>query len=812
MRAQRMPPMKNRWPLGTPVGTLLCAALLCANLAQARPAPMPLATLLQQQDYRAAAPQIKPLLAKRHPGEAERALIYTWLFARDDMPELDRRTRLGHAAVDLQAAGRLALEIRDFERARECFQAALEAASSAEDKAAALKGLGQLDYQLRNFDPALTHLQASIQALPTADGYAALNETLIRLGRTDDAIGAAEAAIKLNPYQELAHYQLGNGYTRKNYTQLAAAYGTAFTDAMALAKHASDAFEQARFDAARDLSFQALRLCPELGRAHAILARTLEAQRFLIDVHRTDYERRFAAAPMPQVPGIEAYVSNWSQLSPRIRKRVALSVAPWKAFIPVLVESGSRLFIKPMAMKLSDTPNMQALKDTRIEYDSRLWDDVRGAGGYSTVTGIEDVERTIFDRYNTVLHELTHQVHGVMTADQWREIQALYNAAKARDAQTANGFMSRYAGGSVWEYFAEGANAIGSPQRDRYDTREITLERLQAIDPELLALERTCLVLSDVSASRPIAFVNAGQDQLSNGQLDAALVDFARAREIAPDDELVLAASLNALAIRDDDAAVASLAARALALHPTSGNVRAAAAQALWHTGHPLAEVLARLNEGREGLGGDDAFKVDLELADGYRKLGRVDVALTRYASVLQHQADSPEGLWGRAATLALAERWDEAFAGYAQVLRLRTGLIPLRADYVRDLLLAGRTGEARAQLKEALLLDAQDPTLLALAAWIELVDGSNAKHALALADEALVKGPWNDLAAIVQAAARRALGQDAQAPVVPDVHARAQTPVYVYRADQSSWISVHEGAAVEDRIRARLMSLSSAH
>jgi len=63
-------------------------------------------------------------------------------------------------------------------------------------------------------------------------------------------------------------------------------------------------------------------------------------------------------------------------------------------------------------------------------------DDVRGCGGYHTVTGIEDVERTIFDRYNTVLHELTHQVHGVMPADDAREIQEHYRRAKERDDRT----------------------------------------------------------------------------------------------------------------------------------------------------------------------------------------------------------------------------------------------------------------------------------------------------------------------------------------------------------------------------------------
>ena len=129
---------------------------------------------------------------------------------------------------------------------------------------------------------------------------------------------------------------------------------------------------------------------------------------------------------MPDVPGIETFVVNWRSLSPRHQKRVALSIAPWKSYIPVLVESGSTYYIKPLYELLSETPGQELLRDQRINYDSRLWDDVRGCGGYNTVTGVEDVERSILDRYNTVLHELTHQVHGVLTAAQKREIQELY--------------------------------------------------------------------------------------------------------------------------------------------------------------------------------------------------------------------------------------------------------------------------------------------------------------------------------------------------------------------------------------------------
>src|SRR4029077_7936367 len=106
------------------------------------------------------------------------------------------------------------------------------------------------------------------------------------------------------------------------------------------------------FAESRDGCFAALQTCSEYGRAHAVLAKALEAQRFAVDVHRAGYEARFRAAAMPDVPGIEKFVANWNSLSPRHQKRVALSVAPWRAFIPVLVEGGATFYIKPVHLLL----------------------------------------------------------------------------------------------------------------------------------------------------------------------------------------------------------------------------------------------------------------------------------------------------------------------------------------------------------------------------------------------------------------------------------------------------------------------------
>lgn len=786
------------------------AVCLTLNAAKAATDTARLQTLLTEQHYASARADIDALLRARRPDAAERGLIYQWLFARDDGAAIDRRTHAALTddeaeAVDLLAAGRLALDRRDFDRAKACFERALEKATRPVDRAQALRGLGQRHYQLREFDASLKALEQGIAQARTADGLAALADTLIRLGRTEDAIAAAEGAVALNDHHEAAHYLLGNGYARENYTQLAGRLGEAFAPLMAEVRRASDAFEKGDFDTALAVSLAVLQRCPQLGRAHAIAAKALESQRFVIDVHRADYERRFAATPMPKVPGIERYVLNWKELSPRHQKRVALSVAPWKAFIPVLVEGGATHFIKPMWMRLSETPQAHALKDARIDYDSRLWDDVRGMGGHFTVTGIEDVERSIFDKYNTVLHELTHQVHGVLTADQARGIEALYQQAKARDAVTRNGFLSRYAGGSVWEYFAEGANAEASPRRDAYDGREIVRERLVEIDPALRTAVKRFFAQRDTRASLPIALVNAGNQKLEDGKLAEAQPLFARALRLAPTDERALTAQLNALAIAGDGTAVGELATRALAAHPRSGALRVGVADALWHGGRPLAtEVLPGLARDVEALKGEDRFRVDLALADHHRRLGDVTQALAAYDAVIAYQSDQPEALWGRAATLALAERWDEAFAQYEAVLRLRTGLVPLRRDYALDLLRAGRKEAARAQIKEALILDPADPDTLALRGWLALADG-DAAAARRDAGEALALGPWSDLAAIVQTAALQALGQAeaAQAAIAP-LKQRIATqapPQYVYRPEKSGWFSVHELPANERQV-----------
>lgn len=803
---------------------------------------------LLKQDFETLEPLVARIAAQPVPTPRERQILLAWAYARDDGAALDSMTRAPAAGIaDRLAAGRLAYDLLQYPRADSCFRAVLaetkppqivDANHSAFLRAAraeALAGLGRVLLRLRDYDGSLARLVESIQLEATADALESLSQTLIRLGRTDEAISACEWAVRLDPYHELAHYALGNGYARLNYSELLAAYPESFADTLgrralargdsllaagdsqlaraayqavraahpgwadASARLASLAFEEEQPELARGLAFEALVACPEYGRAHAILAKALEQQRFQIDVHRPAYEARFAALPMPRIPGLDTFVLNWKSLSTRHQKRVALSIAPWRAFLPVLVAGGASFYIKPLYMRLSETPYGETLRDQRINYDSRLWDDVRGAGGYHTVTGIEDVERTIFDRYNTVLHELSHQVHAVLTADQSREIESLYQRAKTRDDSTRNGYLSRYAGGSVYEYFAEGANALGSPKRDAYDPREVVRERLETIDPDLLALERRLMAQKDVSASLPVAYANAGDDRVERGAVDEAIGWYRKGLAKGPKNETVLVSLVRAETYANHGPAAVAEAEQALALRPASGPLAAAAAEALWHGGRGLDASITTLERSRTRVGTGDRHYVDLELSRLWWVKGDAPKALAAADSVLAWQSDQPEGLWQRAAALGLAKRWDDAFPAYDRAVRMRTGVADLRCDYARDLLRAGRPELARAQLAEAALLDAENPEAEGLRGWVELATG-RPDSAQAHCERALRWGPWCDLARLVAARAASAAHRD-QAATAALSSLRSQTgaaPIYVYRPKLATWEAAHEWPAVE--------------
>jgi tetratricopeptide (TPR) repeat protein len=782
---------------------------------------------------------LEPLIASFGPDpdpSGVREMVYRWRFARDDLVAVETLVEARAGAlepVDHLAAGELALALRDRERAEMHYREALAGAALPATRARAHHGLSQVAFKRRQWEASLDALTAALAESPLdPDVLTDLSRTLIRLGRTGEAIAAVELAVEVSPYHERAHYSLGNGYARKNYTELYADYADVFArggakQTMNLADKAyeigalirarmgyealltanphladlqcrlgSISFQEGDLDASRAHFRMSLELCPEYGRAHNGMAKTLEAVRIAHEVHRPDHENAFEAAPLPGIVQVSSFVVNWSGLDNRHKKRVALSLEPWKRFIPPLVAGGCTFYIKPLHELLSETPGQELLRDQRISYDSRLWDDVRGCGGYNTVTGIEDVERTVYGRYNTVLHELSHQVHGILPADRGRQINELYRETKRRDEETGDAFLSRYAGSSVWEYFAEGANALFTPRRDAYDTREITRERLEELDPALGALVREIMTEADVESTYAVALTNRGDNELSKGKPAEALASFRRSLERTPDEENALGSMIHALIVVDSTEVALEWAGRAAIAHPESGTLAVRMADALWFGGYGLDAALSMLRDAGDAVRPEDAAVLHRSIGRLSWIQGDAKGAREAYESALAEQADDPGALWGLAASHALAGEWVEAWKRYEEALERRTGVVELREAFAFDLLRAGETERARQQVNEARLLDPEAPEVLALAGWIALDDG-DPETALAHTARALELGSWSDLARVVRARAQIALGRSAEAgemlaPLVRRIE-RETPPEYVYLPRWGRYRRVHD-------------------
>jgi tetratricopeptide (TPR) repeat protein len=797
--------------------------------------------LIANGKFQEAAPLLQRIIDSHPRAPEARALVYRWWVLVDDLGRMKEEAERGHDAVDYRARGEEAALTLDLAQSQKAYTQALALSRTAADSAGALGGLGVVAYRRQDFEASLKRLtEALAKSDPDPDLLLHLSDTLIRLGRTAEAIAAARLAVAIAPYHEAAHYLLGNGYTEKNYTELLAARPDAFADpsgrpALAAADSllAAGRIEDARrayadlaalhprwadvrarlgslefsasdYPAARRWFSEAVLLCPEYGRAHNGMAKVLEAERLEIEVHRADYERAFAAAPMPDVPQIERFVSNWSSLSPRHQKQVALSVVPWKRFIPVLVASGATYYIKPLYQLLSETPGQELLRDQRINYDSRLWDDVRGCGGFHTVTGVEDVERTILNRYNTVLHELSHQVHAVLTPDRKRTIQELYRKAKERDEGGKDAFLSRYAGGSVFEYFAEGANALQSPRRDAYDTREIVRERLDQKDPALKSLVVELMQRADVDSSYAVGFANQGDDLIERGKAREAIAAYEEALARSPKDENAQGSLVFALEVADSMASALARAARESKENPLSATLCIRYAYTQWEGGKGLDAAIHTLETGRAGVREEERYLIDLELGRLYWVAGSPDASRKAFAAVLDYQSDNPEGLWGLASADALASKWDDAFPRFEEAVRNRTGVVELRADYARELLRAGRFDAAKGQIDAALLLDPEDPEALALQGWWLLEQG-NVEEGKAKAERAIELAPWCDLAVIVLARIEYKEGDGAAArataaPILERIETKA-TPTYVYREKWGRYDLVHMLPQVERQL-----------
>jgi Tfp pilus assembly protein PilF len=638
-----------------------------------------------------------------------------------------------------------------------------------------------LEMQRYHYDAAWNFADSLIkEAFLDAPLLSSAGQILIRLNRVNDAISAFEMALECHQLNETAHYMLGNGYTRSNYSQLEEKYPDRFVLAGALKDsflviqdfiarrdfnlareallkwtepnmHFAEPYvwlgaldwEQGNFNGAIEYYQRALALVPNYGRAHAGIAKSLEGLHMQASVYRTADDRAFLRTEKPTVPNIEKYILNWHELSPRHQKRVALSVAPLQQYIPVLLASGSHHYIKPLYMKLSDVPGLATLKDQRISYDSRLWDDVRGCGGYTTVTGIEDVERMIYHRYNTIIHEMTHQVHGLLTLDEKEAIENLYLKAKEAEAKGEKRFISRYQKASVWEYLAEGVNAAVSPKRNKYDSREITLERLQKMDPQLLDYVKKFFSPPNIEPYFAVGLSNALYDRMESADTLAMLQIIAEAKEKGYQSYEMEMASAFALLLLEGPDSVEKQITGLLEKYPLHQQAYQTAFITLTMKQSSPLPLLDTLEKRIGAMTLRQEIESRLLLAQ--KRLEETNDSLAveeaKKALKLDETVEAAHWILGNGYS-ALGDS-NAAIYHFEKAISYQNGVIELRADYLEHLIKFSMLKKATQQLEELYSLNRSHYRTQRSEALLNLALGDTAKACIAL-NHALEDNPYD--------------------------------------------------------------------
>lgn len=593
----------------------------------------------------------------------------------------------------------------------------------------------------------------------SAAAHAALASVLRSDGNLEEAYRHVHLAIDLDPFSQSAHSYLGNGGSLLGYDSVPADPGEfdgrvgellALGDGHLLARRYREAlatfhevlatdpgntvalmgigtahYHLGDFDTALGWFERILADHPGYGLAHYGISYALRRMRDRAIVGLDEMRALFELRDAPEPPGLREVFPDYERLDEELRKIVRLSVEPFSNYLSALAVAGATFHLLPFHKLLWQSPHKERTRGTRT-FDLRLWDDVKGQGGFHAVGGEEWVRDVRYQRWNVVTHEFTHQVHGMFPDSLRAEVARLFQTAKA-ERRT----LDYYADFNEMEYFAQAAEAVISEVKfkDQRGTSKHTRDHLRVKDPALFELlgrvnRRDSYLDVEVRAAR-----QKGNTLIRGGDLSGA----ARAAR-------------EALRRYGDHPGLLDLLARA---HRLQGNY--AEARSL----HRMSiEAFPEVIAGYAGLAED----VILEMRDHRRA-----TALLRTASELHPGAAEPllrladvHFLAGRIDSMEVAldsalgiEESPNPYGGIANPWILRAGGRMLREDYEgaeralrhsleninrrdpaawAELALAqlrtGRPDSGREDLATAQLLDPDDPRVLEVQSEFAAHDG----------------------------------------------------------------------------------------
>ena len=235
------------------------------------------------------------------------------------------------------------------------------------------------------------------------------------------------------------------------------------------------------YDEALRWFFRGLETSPGYGMAHYGIQQSLSRKVDRINVHLPSILKRFDEAEVPAPEFLEDVFVNYNELAPDMQKIIRMMVAPLSNYLKPLKMAGATFYFLPFHHFLWQAPGLESVKGTRT-FDLRLWDDVKGQGGFHAVSGTEWERGVKAGRFNVALHEFAHQVHSFLSGEEKREVKRLFIAAK-KEGRT----LDYYADMNEFEYLAQGIEAYASPEKlpDQKDTMGHTRSELLKKDPDL---------------------------------------------------------------------------------------------------------------------------------------------------------------------------------------------------------------------------------------------------------------------------------------------------------------------------------------
>ncbi len=196
------------------------------------------------------------------------------------------------------------------------------------------------------------------------------------------------------------------------------------------------------------------------------------------------FDRLAAVLPVPDVGDLPVaeFLPQWRDLTPAQKRVAARALGMFGKHLPRLVAIGARHDLMVELERTTDAVARASLRGKRT-FDGRVWDDVRGIGGLRAATGIEALDEARLAGFDTLAHEIAHQVHlfSFPSSDR-RRIREMYERAVA-DGRC----LDYYAASNEAEYFGQGVEAFASYAKrpGREVTHGHTRFELWRVDREL---------------------------------------------------------------------------------------------------------------------------------------------------------------------------------------------------------------------------------------------------------------------------------------------------------------------------------------